>query len=383
MNSNSSIELMLKENAEFIVQQGKGILAADESPSSIVKRFNSIGVENTTEQRRIYRQLLFTTPDIQQYISGVIMHEETFNQTNDSSVPFPMMLSQIGILPGIKLDRGLESLTINTNETTTLGFDDLEKRCEDFFNRGARFAKWRCVLRINKLKNQPTDVAIAHNAIILARYASVCQAKGLVPIIEPEVIPDGDHDINVCQYVTEKVLAATFKALSDYDIYLEGCLLKPNMVTSGQEAKKRVKSTDIGERKFENKTNYLRNVFCLFIILALATITTLSRTCPPALAGIVFLSGGQSEEDATINLNEMNKTLYQFKRPWPLTFSYGRALQASALKAWSGKRENEFNAQQSCLKRAAANAAAAKGEYDGKQISNEAKKNLHVAEHNY
>ncbi|CAF2512481.1 unnamed protein product [Rotaria sp. Silwood2] len=358
-NLNESLQVMLKTNAEFLVQRGKGILAADESPSSIVKRFNSIDVENTAEQRRIYRQLLFTTPDIQRYISGIIMHEETFNQSNDSSISFPMMLTQIDILPGIKLDRGLESLTINTNETTTLGFDDLEKRCEDFFNRGARFAKWRCVFRINKLKNQPTEVAILNNAIVLARYASICQAK--VPIVEPEVIPDGDHNINVCQYVTEKVLAATFKALSDYDIYLEGCLLKPNMITPGQETKKKVKSTDI----------------------ALATITALSRTCPPALAGIVFLSGGQSEEDATINLNELNKTFYQSKRPWPLTFSYGRALQASALKAWSGKRENELNAQQSFLKRTMANAAASKGEYDGKNTNNEAKKNLHVAGHNY
>ncbi|CAF3502259.1 unnamed protein product [Rotaria sp. Silwood1] len=356
---NVSLQLMLKKNADFIVQRGKGILAADESPSSIIKRFNSIDVENTAEQRRIYRQLLFTAPDIQQYISGIIMHEETFNQSNDSSISFPMLLTQIGILPGIKLDRGLESLTINTNETTTLGFDDLEKRCEDFYHRGARFAKWRCVLRINKQKNQPTEVAILNNAIILARYASICQAK--VPIVEPEVIPDGDHDINVCQYVTEKVLAAIFKALSDYDVYLEGCLLKPNMVTPGQEAKKKVKSIDI----------------------ALATITALSRTCPPALAGIVFLSGGQSEEDATINLNELNKILYQSKRPWPLTFSYGRALQASALKAWSGKRENESNAQQSFLKRAMANAAASKGEYDGKHTNNEAEKSLYVAGHNY
>ncbi|CAF3608084.1 unnamed protein product [Rotaria sordida] len=361
VNLDVSHEIMLKKNAEFIVQQGKGILAADESPSSIIKRFNSIGIENTAEQRRIYRQLLFTAPDIQQYISGIIMHEETFNQSNDSSISFPMMLTQIGILPGIKLDRGLESLTINTNETTTLGFDDLEKRCEDFFNRGARFAKWRCVLRINKLKNQPTEVAILNNAIILARYASICQTKGLVPIVEPEVIPDGDHDINICQRVTEKVLATTFKALSDYDVYLEGCLLKSNMVTPGQEAKKKVKSTDI----------------------ALATITALNRTCPPALAGIVFLSGGQSEEDATINLNELNKTFYQSKRPWPLTFSYGRALQASALKAWNGKRENESNAQQNFLKRAMANAAASKGEYDEKYTNDEAKKNLYVVGHNY
>ncbi|CAF3665621.1 unnamed protein product [Adineta steineri] len=361
MIHNNSNESMLKKNAEFIVQQGKGILAADESPSSIVKRFQSIGVENTAEQRRIYRQILFTTPNIQQYISGIIMHEETFNQSNDSSISFPMMLTQNGILPGIKLDRGLESLTINTNETITLGFDDLEKRCEDFFTRGARFAKWRCVLRINKTKNQPTQVAILNNAIILARYASICQAKGLVPIIEPEVIPDGDHDIYTCQYVTEKVLAATFKALSDYNVYLEGCLLKPNMITPGHEAKKKVKSSDI----------------------ALATITTLSRTCPPALAGIVFLSGGQSEEDATMNLNEMNKLIYQQKCPWVLTFSFGRALQASALKAWGGKRENESNAQHSFLKRAIANSSASKGEYDGKNISNEAKKNLHIVEHNY
>ncbi|UJR30630.1 hypothetical protein I4U23_018154 [Adineta vaga] len=339
---NQTFQTLLKTNVNLLVRRGKGILAADENPSSIIKRFQSIDVENTAEQRRIYRQLLFTTPDIQQYISGILMHEETFNQSTDSSISFPTILIQNGILPGIKLDRGLESLTINTNETTTLGFDDLEKRCEDFFTRGARFAKWRCVLRINKTQNQPTEIAIENNARILARYASICQTKGLVPLIQSEVISDGDHDIYTCQYVTEKVLAAIFKALSDYDVYLEGCLLKTNMITSGRDARKKAKASDI----------------------ALATITTLRRTCTSALGGIVFLSGGQSEEDATINLNEIHKSFCQQKCPWALTFSYGRALQASALKAWGGKRENEFNAQENFLKRAQVNVLACKGEYE-------------------
>ncbi|CAF0964009.1 unnamed protein product [Adineta ricciae] len=334
---NETLRKMLVTNVNLLVQRGKGILAADENPSSIVKRFQSINVENTAEHRRIYRQLLFTTPDIQQYLSGILMHEETFNQSTDSSIPFPMVLVQNGILTGIKLDRGLESLTINTNETTTLGFDDLEKRCEDFFNCGARFAKWRCVFHINEAYDQPTDIAIENNAIILARYASIC----LVPVIQSEVISDGDHDIYACQCALEKVLSSIFKALSDYDVYLEGCVLKTNMVTCGRQAKKKDKCADI----------------------ALATITALTRTCPAALGGIIFLSGGQSEEDATNNLNELNRPVYQEKCPWILTFSYGRALQTSALKAWSGKRENEVNAQESFLKRAQVNALASKGEY--------------------
>jgi len=291
------------------------------------KRLANIGVENTEENRRLYRQLLFTSSEeMSNYISGVILFDETVYQKTDDGVPFPKVLQEKGIIPGIKVDTGVVKLQGTEDETTTQGLDNLTARCEKYRQEGCRFAKWRCVLKIGK--NTPSAVSILENANVLARYATCCQQAGLVPIVEPEILPDGDHDVERCQKVTEKVLAAVYKALSDHHVYLEGTLLKPNMVTSGQSC--------------PNKSSPEEN--------ALATVTALQRTVPPAMPGVVFLSGGQSEEEASVNLNAIN-TL-KAKKPWALTFSYGRALQASALRAWSGKKENVDAGQAEFLKRA-------------------------------
>lgn len=314
--------------ANAIVAPGKGILAADESTGSMDKRMKSIDVENTFENRRQYRQTLFAAdPKISDYISGVIFFDETFYQTTDDGTPFPQLLKSRGIIPGIKVDKGLIKLLGTEDETTTQGLDDLDARCAKYKKDGADFAKWRCALKIGK--NMPSQLAIIENANVLARYASICQQNGIVPIVEPEILPDGDHDLETCQYITEKVLAAVYKALSDHHIFLEGTLLKPNMVTAGFQCPKKYTSEQI----------------------ALATVTALSRGVPPAVPGVTFLSGGQSEEEASINLNSIN-TLTSVKKPWALTFSYGRALQASVLAAWKGKKENVPTAQAELLKRA-------------------------------
>lgn len=291
------------------------------------KRLQGINVENTEENRRIYRQMLFTSGDeMTKYISGVILFDETVYQKTDDGTPFPKLLQQKGIIPGIKVDTGVVNLQGTDGESTTQGLDNLTARCKKYFEEGCRFAKWRCVLKIGP--DTPSPLAILENANVLARYATCCQQAGLVPIVEPEILPDGDHDVERCQKVTEKVLAAVYKALNDHHVYLEGTLLKPNMVTSGQSCPK--------------KSTPEQN--------ALATVTALQRTVPPAMPGVVFLSGGQSEEEASVNLNAINQL--KAKKPWALTFSYGRALQASALKAWSGKNENLPAGQQEFLKRA-------------------------------
>lgn len=307
----------LKATAEAIVANGKGILAADESEGTIGKRFSTIGIENTEDNRRQYRQLLFTTdPELSNYISGVILFHETVYQKDDSGKSFIKLLEEKNIIPGIKVDTGVVSLQGTDDEVTTQGLDNLTKRCQQYRKDGCRFAKWRCTLKIGQ--KTPSQLAILENANVLARYASCCQQAGIVPIVEPEVLPDGDHCVERCQKVTEKVLAAVYKALSDHNVYLEGTLLKPNMVTSGASCAK--KSTAL-----ENAT---------------ATVTALQRTVPPAMPGVVFLSGGQSEEEASVNLNAINQL--QAKKPWKLTFSFGRALQASVIKAWAGKKR-EFN----------------------------------------
>ena len=315
--------------ANAIVASGKGILAADESTGSMAKRLNGINVENTEENRRLYRQLLFTTDAcIADNVSGVIFFDETFYQKTDDGTPFPQLLKSRGIIPGIKVDRGLVPLAGTDGETTTQGLDDLDARCATYKKLGADFAKWRCALKIGN--GLPSQLAIIENANVLARYASICQQNGIVPIVEPEILPDGTHDLATCQAVTEKVLAACYKALSDHHIYLEGTLLKPNMCTAGfQYAGAKNSSLEI----------------------ARATVTALSRAVPPAVPGVTFLSGGQSEEEASVNLNVINQ-LTGIKKPWALTFSYGRALQASVLAAWQGKPENVATAQQELLKRA-------------------------------
>jgi len=346
--------------ANAIVAPGKGILAADESTGSMDKKLIPLGLDNNEENRRRYRQMLFNgDPIIANHVSGVILFHETFYQKADDGTPFVELLKKRGIIPGIKLDKGVIPLAGTINEATTQGLDDLNARCAQYKKDGAHFAKWRCVHKIGP--HTPSHLALMEVANVLARYASICQQNGLVPIVEPETLPDGDQDLARCQKVTETVLAYTYKALADHHVFLEGTLLKPNMVTPGQAHPGKYSPQDI----------------------ARATVTALQRTVPPAVPGVVFLSGGQSEEDATIHLNAINQ--YVGKKPWVLTFSYGRALQASAAAAWNGKDENIGAAQAVLLHRARSNSAASLGKYtgeDGAPVS-AAAQSLFVAGHAY
>ncbi|XP_055382930.1 fructose-bisphosphate aldolase isoform X2 [Condylostylus longicornis] len=328
----------LSRIAKAIVAPGKGILAADESVSTMGKRLADIGCENTDENRRAYRELLFTSdPKLAENVSGVILFHETLYQKTSDGTPFVEILKKRGIIPGIKVDKGVVPLFGSEDECTTQGLDDLAARCAQYKKDGCDFAKWRCVLKIGK--NTPSYQAILENANVLARYASICQSQRIVPIVEPEILPDGDHDLERGLKVTEVVLAAVYKALSDHHVYLEGTLLKPNMVTPGQSCAKKASPQDV----------------------ALATVLALRRTVPAAVPGITFLSGGQSEEEASIHLNAINQV--PLLKPWALTFSYGRALQASVLRAWQGKKENVAAGQAELLKRAKANALACQGKY--------------------
>ncbi|PAA61011.1 hypothetical protein BOX15_Mlig029764g2 [Macrostomum lignano] len=348
----------LRDIANAIAAPGKGILAADESTGTCAKRFQGINVENTEENRRLYRQLLFTADaEVSNYISGVILFHETFYQKADCGTPFPQVLQKRGIIPGIKVDKGVVPLAGSHDECTTQGLDGLSERCAQYKKDGAQFAKWRCVLKIGP--NTPSYQAMLENANVLARYASICQQNGLVPIVEPEVLQDGDHDLATAQKVTEQVLAFTYKALADHHVYLEGTLLKPNMVTCGQACPVRNTPQQVAE----------------------ATVTALSRGVPPAVVGITFLSGGQSEEDATVHLDAINK--FPGRKPWALTFSYGRALQASVLAAWGGKKENVKAGQDELLKRARANSLAALGKYEGGMGSAAGQSSLFVKNHQY
>jgi len=350
----------LKEVAEAIVATGKGILAADESTGTMGKRLANIGLENTEENRRSYRELLFTADKgIGNYLGGVILFHNTLYQKTADGTPFAQIIKERGIIIGIKVDKGVVNLSGTADETTTQGLDGLAERVKQYVIDGAKFAKWRCVIKINEEKHNPSDVAIQENAQVLARYASICQANGLVPIVEPEILIDGTHDLHVAQRITERVLACVYKTLVDHHVYLEGTLLKPNMVTQGQSCTKKYTPQEI----------------------AAATVTTLQRTVPPAVPGITFLSGGQSEVDATAHLNAMNQ--YQGKKPWALSFSYGRALQASVLKAWGGKKENVLAAQKELVKRAFLNSQACQGKYETEEISSGAQQSLFVANHSY
>jgi fructose-bisphosphate aldolase class I len=322
-------------NAKAIATPGKGILAADESTGTIGKRLASIGCPNEESYRRELREMLFTSPGIENYISGVILYEETLFQNASDGTPFVKMLQGKGIIPGIKVDKGVVALPGTDGETETQGIDDLGKRCAKYYEQGARFAKWRAVLKIGN--GCPSELSIHQNAYTLARYAVICQENGLVPIVEPEILSDGSHGIEVCAAVTERVLAACYKALNDHHALLEGTLLKPNMVLAGAQAAQEKVMT----------AGWL-------------TARTLSRTVPPAVPGIMFLSGGQSEEEATAHLAAMNMVT-DVKKPWTLSFSFGRALQASALKAWGGKKENFKAGQEAFLKRAKANSELAGG----------------------
>ncbi|KAI5435336.1 hypothetical protein KIW84_021950 [Lathyrus oleraceus] len=344
-------------NAAYIGTPGKGILAADESTGTIGKRLASINVENVESNRQALRELLFTAPGVLQYLSGVILFEETLYQKTAAGKPFVDVLNEAGVLPGIKVDKGTVELAGTDGETTTQGLDGLGARCAKYYEAGARFAKWRAVLKIGA--NEPSEHSIHENAYGLARYAVICQENGLVPIVEPEILVDGSHDILKCAAITERVLAATYKALSDHHVILEGTLLKPNMVTPGSDAPKVAPE-----------------------VIAEHTVRALQRTVPAAVPAVVFLSGGQSEEEASVNLNAINQI--KGKKPWTLSFSFGRALQQSTLKAWGGKTENVKAAQDALLTRAKANSEATLGTYKGaSNLGAGASESLHVKDYKY
>ncbi len=330
-------EVRLQETARALVADGKGILAADESTGTIKKRFDGIQAESTEANRRDYRTLLFTAPGVGDHISGVILFDETIRQNAADGTPLVSILQDAGIFPGIKVDTGAKPLAGHPDETVTEGLDGLRERLEEYAGLGARFAKWRAVYRIGEAI--PSPACISANAHALARYAALCQEAGLVPIVEPEVLMDGDHDIDDCDIVTEEALRAVFNELAVQDVMLEGMLLKPNMVISGSDCAEQAGVEEVAAR----------------------TVQCLLRSVPAAMPGVVFLSGGQSDEVATLHLNAMNKI--PAVKPWKLSFSYGRALQAAPLKAWGGKAENEAAAQAALMERAKANGAATLGQY--------------------
>jgi len=342
-------------NANAIAAPGKGILAADESTGTIGKRFEDINVENTEENRQAYRQLLFSSEGLEEYISGVIMYEETLYQKADDGTSFVDVLRNKGIICGIKVDKGVKVLRGTDGETYTQGFDDLDTRCAQYYKQGARFAKWRAVLKIGG--GCPSLISIKENANGLARYAAICQDNGLVPIVEPEILMDGEHTLDVTVKWTELVVGECYQALRQANVLLEGTLLKPNMVVPGSGCATKYSPEQIGH----------------------ATVTALQRSVPVAVPGITFLSGGLSEENASLNLNAMNNN--NMKRPWALTFSFGRALQASCLKAWQGKKENIPAAQKALLERAKANSEASLGKYGGTEGAS--KESLFVSNYSY
>ena len=329
----------LEAVAEAMVQSGKGILAADESTGTIGSRLDQINTESTFESRNAYRDLLFSSEGIEQYISGVIMYDETLRQSSLSDyTPYPKYLSSKGILPGIKVDMGAHDLPRSEGEKITHGLDGLDERLKEYRKMGARFAKWRAVINITE--DNPSGYCISTNAHALARYAALCQENDIVPIVEPEILMDGDHDIDDSFVVTEEVLHTVFFQLYSQGVQYEQMILKPNMVLSGYDAKDRANVDEVAD----------------------ATLQCFARTVPTAVPGIAFLSGGQSDEDATAHLNKMNQMLDENK-PWNLSFSYGRALQQPALKTWLGKSENVSAAQDAFMHRAKLNSLATMGKY--------------------
>jgi fructose-bisphosphate aldolase class I len=334
-------ELIATANA--MVAPGRGLLAIDESTGTIGKRFEPIGVENTAVTRRTYREMLFRTPGVGEYISGAITYPETLlDVALDGKTTMVDLMNEAGIIPGVKVDTGVVDLPGTDGEQVVQGMDGLNERCAQYYKAGARFAKWRAVLCIKDSSGAtPSPLSIKQNCETLARYAAICQANGLVPIVEPEILMDGKHDIEFAASTTERVLAAVYKELNDHHVLLEGSLLKPNMVRNGVDCPTKATDKEI----------------------AATTVRTLQRTVPAAVPGITFLSGGMSEEQATECLNEMNKL--ETTKPWSLTFSYGRALQQSCLKAWLGKDENKENAQKELYVRAKSNSLANLGKYNG------------------
>jgi fructose-bisphosphate aldolase class I len=321
--------------ARSIVADHKGVLAADESTGTIKKRFDTIGVQSTEENRRAYRNLLFTTPGFEDHVGGVILYDETIRQSSDDGTPFAELLAGKGVVPGIKVDTGAQDLAAHPGEKVTEGLDGLRARFADYHGLGARFSKWRAVITIGD--GIPTDACIHTNAHALARYAALSQEAGIVPIVEPEVLMDADNTIERCYEVTARTLHVVFYELYRQGVALEGMLLKPNMVISGKGCPTQASSSQIAE----------------------LTVDCFLRHVPAMVPGIVFLSGGQSEVEATENLNAINT----LGGPWPLSFSYGRALQASALDAWRGEASNVDAAQDAFLHRARMNARAVAGDW--------------------
>lgn len=329
----------LAATAERMVADNRGLLAIDESSGTIKKRFDTIGVPSTEENRRDYRANLMRADGLGRFIGGAILFDETLRQTAADGTKIVDLVTAQGIVPGIKVDKGTKPLAGFAGETATEGLDGLAPRIEEYVALGAGFAKWRAVIHIGD--GYPTPTGIDANAHGLARYARICQEGGLVPVVEPEVLMDGAHDIETCQRVTEATLNAVFAALKAHGVALEGMVLKPNMVISGTDCAVQAGADEIATR----------------------TVATLRRCVPAAVPGITFLSGGQSEVEATVNLNAMNAAFGP--HPWKLSFSYGRALQASALKAWQGKAENEGAARAALLTRASLNSQACAGTYKG------------------
>ncbi|MBT8097238.1 MAG: fructose-bisphosphate aldolase class I [Woeseia sp.] len=327
----------LKAVAKAMVGNSKGILAADESGGTIKKRFDTIDTESTEENRRRYREMLFTTAGAADYIGGVILFDETIRQETSDGVPFPKYLADLGIVPGIKVDKGAHDLTGFPGEKITEGLDGLAARMAEYYDLGARFAKWRAVINIGK--NIPSDFCLRANAHALARYAAICQQANIVPIVEPEVIMDGDHSIERCEEVTDQALDHLFAELAAHKVALEGIVLKPNMVISGTDASNRAGPQEVAD----------------------ATLRCLKAHVPAEVPGIAFLSGGQSSEEATEHLSLMNAA---GKLPWELSFSYGRALQAASLDAWRGKEANYKAGQEAFIKRAKLNSLAHQGKYE-------------------
>ncbi len=322
----------LKATIRDLVIAGRGILAADESVGTCTKRFEKLGIDPSEENRRAYREMLFTAPHLEKYVSGVILFDETLRQSTAAGVPFAKLLADKGIVPGIKVDKGVQPLPFSSNETYTQGLDDLPARLQDYKKLGARFAKWRGVLSITD--NYPSPTCIAANAEGLANYAAICQANGIVPIVEPELLMDGTHTLERSLIATEKTLHKVFSCLYRHGVMLEYMILKPSMVISGNECQVPASVSEVAE----------------------ATLQVLRRTVPAAVPSVNFLSGGQSDDLAVAHLEAMNQS--SLLKPWNLSFSYGRALQAPALKAWAGKAAHVKDAQKLLIERAEANSKA-------------------------
>lgn len=331
-------EKTLSQIAKELVAEGKGILAADESSGSIKKKLEKAGIEDTTENHRLYRELFFTTPEMEKYISGVILFDETIRQSTTDGILFPKLLADKGVIPGIKVDQGTKAMADSPQEVVTSGLFGLSDRLKEYYTLGARFAKWRAVIKIGE--NIPTENCIQQNMQDLAQYAKVCQENNIVPIVEPEVLMDGNHTIDKCFEVTKQTQNILFAELKKINVDLSGLLLKPNMVIYSINGEKVLPS-----------------------VVAEKTIECFSQTVPAEIAGIVFLSGGQSEVEASVNFNEIVRLAKLKNAPWKFSFSFGRALQNTALSVWSGKTENVTKAQQVFLHRALMNGEASLGRY--------------------